>query len=172
MTVEPKELSQQLRRGTGGLLRRRRQIVGLSLGAMVPMGVVALYQMGIVDHVPEPPLPGLDGDKVDAAPEAYAMLSTPDAVIGLASYAVTLGLAAAGGENRAKEAPWLPLALAAKVAFDAFEAGKLNAEGWRENGAFCFWCLLSAGATFATVPLVVPEARVALRRLLDGGSPR
>ena len=69
LTVEPKELSQQLRRGTGGFLGRRRQIVGLSLG-MVPMGVVALYQMGIIEHVPEPPLPGLDGDKVDAAPEA------------------------------------------------------------------------------------------------------
>jgi len=170
--VEPKELSQQLRRGTGGLLRRRRQIVGLSLGAMVPMGVVALYQMGIIEHVPEPPLPGLDGDEVDAAPEAYAVLSTPDAVLGLASYALTLGLAAMGGKARATEKPWIPLALAAKVAFDGFEALKLNAEGWREHRAFCLWCVVSAGATFATAPLVVPEARVALRRLLDGATPR
>ncbi len=170
--MKPEELSRELRHGTGGFLRRRRQVAALLLRAMVPMGVVALYQLGIIDHVPEPPLPGLDGDQVDAAPEAYAMLSTPDAVLGLASYAVTLGLAAMGGEDRANEKLWIPLALAAKVAFDAFEAGKLNTEGWRKHGAFCFWCLLSAGSTFATAPLVIPETRGALRRLLDGGTRR
>ena len=166
--MEPKELSLQLRRGTGGFSRRRRQVAGASLGAMVPMGVVALYQMGIIEHVPEPPLPDLDGDEVDAAPEAYAMLSTPDAVLGLASYALTLGLAAMGGEARSAQRPWIPLALAAKVAFDVFGAVKLNAEGWREHRAFCLWCLLSAAATFATAPLVVPEARAALIALLRG----
>ncbi len=38
--------------------------------------------MGIIEHLPEPPLPYFDADKVDAAAEAYAKLSTPDAVIG------------------------------------------------------------------------------------------
>jgi len=51
-------------------------------------------------------------------------------------------------------------------AFDAVQAGKLSVNQWTEHRAFCFWCLLAAGSTFAAVPLVVPEARAALRQLL------
>ncbi len=164
--MKPEELSRQLRQGSSKFLARRRKIVGLALTAAGSMGLISLYQMGIIKHLPEPPLPYFDGDKVDAAAEAYAMLSTPDAVIGLGSYATTLGLAAMGGQDRATERLWIPLALAAKVAFDAVQAGKLSVDQWTEHQAFCFWCLLAAGSSFATVPLVIPEARAALRQLL------
>lgn len=164
--MRPEELSRQLRRGSGAFLARRRKIVGLALTAAGSMGLISLYQMGIIEHLPEPPLPRFDADKVDAAAEAYAKLSTPDAVIGLGSYAATLGLAAMGGQDRATERPWIPLALAAKVAFDAVQAGNLSVDQWTEHRAFCFWCLLAAGSTFATVPLAVPEVRAALRQLL------
>lgn len=154
--VRPGELSRQLRRGTGGFSRRRRQVVGLSLGAMVPMGVVTLYQMGIIDHVPEPPLPGLDGDEVDAAPEAYAMLSTPDAVLGLGSYTITLVLAAMGDEDRATERPWIPLALAA---ITAFLAGGivLNVlkEELPEERESRFWAFALGATSYATILLAL-----------------
>ena len=75
-----------------------------------------------------------------------------------------VGLTAMGGQDRATERPWIPLA--AKVAFDAVQAGKLSLDQWTEHRAFCFWCLLAAGSTFATVPLVVPETRAVLRQLL------
>ncbi len=81
--MRPRELSRQLRRGSGGDLRRRRGIVGLSLLASASMGLITLYQMGIIRHLPEPPLPGLDADEVDASGEAYARLQTPDAALGL-----------------------------------------------------------------------------------------
>jgi len=132
------------------------------------MALISLYQMGIIEHLPEPPLPHFDADKVDAAAEAYAKLSTPDAVIGLGNYAATLGLAAMGGQDRATERPWIPLALAAKVAFDAVQAGKLSVDQWTEHRAFCFWCLLAAGSTFAAVPLVVPEANAHAARNRPG----
>ena len=90
----------------------------------------------------------------------------PDGVLGIGSYAITAALAAAGGEDRASDRPWLPILLAAKVAFDVFEGGRLTAEQWTEHRAFCLWCLLAAGASFATAPLVIPEARAALRELL------
>jgi hypothetical protein len=91
----------------------------LSLAAIGSMGMIVLYQTGIIKHLPEPPLPGLDADTVDAAAQAYAYFMTPDGVLGLGNYAVTLGLAAMGGQNRARTHPWIPLALAAKVALDA-----------------------------------------------------
>ena len=46
-------------------------------------------------RVPEPPLPFLGADAVDAAGEAYQRLKTPDAAIGLPSAGVTLALAEA-----------------------------------------------------------------------------
>ena len=164
--MTPEELSRQLREGSGKLLRYRRGVIGLSLTAIGSLGVVTLYQTGIIERLPEPSLTYLNGEVVDAAPEAYKLLSTPDGALGLVSYALTTALAAAGGEDRAQERPWLVLALAAKVAFDAFESGKLTLEQWTEHRSFCLWCLIAAGANFATVPLVIPEARAALREIL------
>jgi len=168
--VTPEALSRELRTGSGEFLARRRKIVALSLVAAGSMMPISLYQMGVIPHLPEPPIPGLDADKVDAAGEAYAILATPDAVLGFGSYAATLALAAMGGERRAETRPWIPLALAAKVALDAAFAAKLTRDQWVKHRAFCSWCLLGAGASFATVPQVVPEARAALRRLTGRGA--
>lgn len=169
--MEAEELSRQLRQGTGGFLRRRRGVVGLSLTAAGSMGVIALYQTGIIKHLPDPPLPYFDSDKVDASAEAYSYFATPDAVLGLTSYGTTMVLAAMGGQDRATERPWLPLALSAKVALDALQAGRLTIDQWTKHRAFCIWCLLAAGTTFASVPLVVPEARAALQQVARKTAP-
>ena len=163
--MRPMILSAELRRGTGPFLARRRGVAGLSLAAIGAMGLISLYQLGLIKHLPEPPLPRFDADKVDAAAEAYAYLAMPDGVLGLGSYAATLALAAAGGADRATDRPWLPVLLAEEVGLDAAVAGKLTVDQWTKNRAFCFWCLLASAATFATVPLVIPEARAALGHL-------
>jgi hypothetical protein len=163
--MKPEELSEQLRKGMGGFLKQRREIAGLALGAAGAMSLIALYQLGLIEQLPDPPLPYFDSEKVNAGAEAYSRLSMPDAPIGLGSYAATLGLAAMGGENRAEEKPWIPLALAAKTLADALQAGKLTVDQWTKHRAFCVWCLIAAGCTFATVPLALPEAREALRNV-------
>lgn len=158
-------MSDALRRGSGGLLARRRAIAALSLGAAGAMGLVSAYQTGVVGRLPEPPLPGIDSGRVDASGEAYAVLSTPDAPLAMGSYAATLALAGAGAEDRWRERPWIPLLLGGKVAADAAGAVWLTLEQATRHRAFCFWCLLAAGASVAMVPLAVPEARLAWRRL-------
>ncbi len=158
--MNAEELSRELRTASTPELRRRRQIIGLSMLASASMAVITLYQTGIIKHLPEPPLPFLDADRVDASAEAYEKFNTPDAALGLASYAVTTVLAAMGGKKRA---PWIVAALAGKIAFDALNALKLTIDQPVKHRAFCFWCLIAASATFASVPLVVPEARQALR---------
>ena len=168
--MTPKQLSRQLREDEHDFLTKRRGIVACGLAAAGAMGVIALYQIGIIKHLPEPPLPGFDADKVDASEEAYSYLQTPDAFIGLGSYAATLGLAAMGPENRAQTQPWIPLALLAKTTADAVQAAKLTVDQWTRHKAFCFWCLLAAAATFTALPLAVPEALEAvdqLRKKLD-----
>jgi hypothetical protein len=168
--MTPEELERQLRLGSGPFLVRRRGIVGLEMVAIGAMGLIALYQMGILKHLPEPPLPFLDADRVDASAEAYSRLSTPDGVLGLGNYAVTMGLAAMGGQNRAEKQPWLPLALAAKVAFDTSQAIRLFIDQKTKYNAFCFWCLLAASTTLAAIPLVIPEAYAAFRQLVGMSS--
>ncbi len=165
--MTPTQLSEELREGSGEFLDKRRGIVALALAAAGAMGLIALYQIGIIKHLPEPPIPGLDADKVDASDEAYAFLETPDAFIGLGSYAVTVGLAAMGGEDRARTQPWIPLALLAKTTADAAQAAKLTVDQWTKHRAVCLWCLLAAAATFAALPLAVPEALSAARSLRD-----
>jgi uncharacterized membrane protein len=154
-----------LRRGSSRELRRRRQIIGLSMIASASMAVITLYQTGIIRHLPEPPLPFLDADRVDASAEAYEKLNTPDAALGLASYATTTVLASMGGDDRAETTPWVVLALAGKLALDALTAMKLTIDQPRRHKAFCFWCLVAASATFASVPLILPEARRAVGRV-------
>jgi uncharacterized membrane protein len=163
--MTPSQLSEQLRNGSGHFLEERRSVVALSLTAIGCMGLIAAYQMGLIRRLPDVPLPLMDADKVDASDEAYEKLSMPDAFIGLGSYAATMGLAAMGGKDRAKEQPWIPLALAAKASVDALQAAKLTYDQWAKHKAFCIWCLVAAGATFATVPLVMGEAAAALRQI-------
>ncbi|MDQ4129597.1 MAG: vitamin K epoxide reductase family protein [Actinomycetota bacterium] len=162
-------VSDDLRRHAGTFLDRRRRVAALSLGASAAMGVVAAYQNGLLRHLPEPPLGLLDADRVDASGEAYQFLKTPDGALGLASYALTLVLAGAGTARRAEERPWLPLALAAKVAADALGGLYLTAEQASKHRRFCSWCVAAAFASVAMVPQVVPEARAALRQLHSNG---
>ncbi len=102
---EAEAVSDDLRRGAGDLLRRRRQLAGLTLGAMVSLGVVAAYQFGLLRRIPEPPLPFVDAERVDASGKAYQFLKTPDAALGLASEAVTLALIGMGTGRRAGSTP-------------------------------------------------------------------
>lgn len=162
--MTPHELSRQLRKGTGKELGRRRAIIGLSLTATASMGLISLYQTGVIAHLPEPPLPGLNSDKVDASDEAYKHFSMPDAPLGLVSYASTLALAAMGSRDRARTHPWMVLALAGKLGFDLAQALRLTYQQPAHQHAYCFWCLVASAATVISVPLAIPETRAAIQR--------
>jgi hypothetical protein len=98
-------LTRWRRRHDSPWLRRRRGIVGLSLLAAGCMQLIGLYHMGLITYVPEPPLPDLDADTVDAAAEAYRSLGAPDTFLGLGRDAVTALLAAMGSGRRVQRPP-------------------------------------------------------------------
>ena len=166
--LSPEELSSDLREGSSGFLKRRRYIVGLSLFSAGVMGGTALYQMGIIRKIPEPPWTKFNAEKVNGSGEAYSHLATPDALLGLVSYGMTACLAGAGAQSRWKTHPLIPLAMAGKIMMDAVMAGKLTVDERTKYKAFCFWCLLTTAATFAALPLAVPEARAAIERFTGG----
>jgi uncharacterized membrane protein len=162
----PSQLSRELRLGDTPDLRRRRSVVGLSMVGAAAGIVVSLYQTGVIRHLPDPPLQLFDSDKVDASDYAYKRAQTPDGLAMLVTYAVTALLAGAGGKTRARSLPWLPLALAAKVAADVATNLTLAREEWADNKALCAYCQAASVASLASLPLVLPEARTALRHLL------
>lgn len=162
--MEPEKLGEQLRSGADQGMKRRRAIIGLSLFNIASMAAITLYQVGILRHVPEPDLPGADADKVNGSAEAYSLLQTPDAALAIGSYAATLGLAAMGPPNRSETMPWVPLAMCAKTIADAALAAKGLIEQPRKYRAYCLWCVFSAIAAAATVPLALPEAGAAIAR--------
>ncbi len=159
------QLSRELREDTDGFLFQRRIAASLALVSMASLGIVALYQFGLLRRLPEPALPGLNAGKVNGSTEAYSLLHTPDAVLGLGSYAATLGLVAMGGANRVKASPWIPLALAAKAGLDAVQAGALTRKSWVNYRSFSLYSLVTALATFLALPTVLPEARAAWREI-------
>ena len=166
MTKHSRQLGHELRDGTGDFLDHRRAGVVLAVVSMASLAIVALYQVGVLKRLPEPPIPGLDAEKVNGSTEAYGLLQTPDAVLGMGSYAATLGLAAMGGADRARTQPWIPLALAAKAGVDALQAAALTRKSWVKYRAFSLYSLIAATATFLTLPTVLPEAYAAWRNLV------
>ncbi|HVL97835.1 MAG TPA: vitamin K epoxide reductase family protein [Egibacteraceae bacterium] len=160
-------VSDALRRGESPHLTGRRRVALLQIIGAGALGVVGLYQFGLLRRVPEPSLPGLDADAVDASGEAYELLRTPDSALGIASAGVTLALAGMGGVDRAEEQPLLPLTLFAKTVVDALGALYLTAEQLTRHRKVCSWCSVSAAALLASVPAAWPEARAALRSLRD-----
>jgi len=163
--VNPDKSGRELRCGSSLFLKRRRNITGLSLLSSAVLSGIALYQMGILKRLPGPRWRGFDAEKVNGSAEAYSILAIPDALLGLTSYGVTACLAGLGPEDRCRTHPLMAIGMAVKLLADAALAGKLTANSCRKYHAVSVWSLLAAAATFTALPLAIPEAKAALRRL-------
>jgi hypothetical protein len=164
-TLSPTELSRQLRLGQSSDLTRRRWIIGLSFVTVVAGQIVTLYQTGVIPHLPDPPVPVFDSDKVDASDYAYKRLQMPDAPAMIVTGGITAVLASAGGQERATTLPWLPVALLGKTLIDLVTNVQLGREEWQENKKLCFYCQASTVAATATAVLAIPEAVKALKTI-------
>ena len=167
--MTPRQLSRELRTARTPALAKRRAIVGLSLASAGIMGFLALYQFGVVRHLPDARRGRWDAERVDSSDEAYSLLWTGDAFIGATSYVATATLAAMGESDRPRTKPWLSVATSIKVLLDALVAAGLTWTQWSRHRAFCWYCLLASALTFATVPLTWGETRAAVKALRRRG---
>ncbi|AFZ32138.1 vitamin K epoxide reductase [Gloeocapsa sp. PCC 7428] len=165
--MEPKQLSQELRQGKNPNMSRRRAIIGLSMLGGSMGQLVTLYQTGIISHLPDPPGQELfDADRVDASNYAYSRFNSPDGPIMVLNYALTGWLAAAGGLERARVNPLLPIAMGIKIVLDSAVSLELAREEWSENKALCEYCQVATVCSLASLVLAVPEVLTAVRTLL------
>ncbi len=111
---------------------------GAAIGTLVP---VLLHQTGVLGHLPDPPGRVFDSDGVTESAMAHPM-GVPDAVLGLASYGVTMGLMVAarrGGVAR-RLLGW-------KLAGDGTLAVVNVVRQVAVLGKVCSWCTGTAVAT-------------------------
>uniref|UniRef100_A0A7V4XRZ6 Vitamin K epoxide reductase family protein n=1 Tax=Acidobacterium capsulatum TaxID=33075 RepID=A0A7V4XRZ6_9BACT len=132
------------RRGSAGERRSVPQWLMIAscvaaIGTLVP---VALYQSGVIEHLPEPPGGRFDSDRLTMA-KGSRPLGIPDSYLGLASYGTTLGLLLSPSRS-----PAMNVARHAKLGLDAAMAATKVA-GQVRKGRYCSWCLGTAAATAA-----------------------
>jgi uncharacterized membrane protein len=164
--MDPQQLQRELSQDQTASLRRRRAIVAASLAGMASMSAVSLYQTGLIDHLPDLPLPGFDSDKVSASPAAFRR-GVPDGTLAAMGCALNLPLAAFGGRARARDRPLIPLLAAAKGAFDVAIATRYIYEMATVRKAWCSYCLVGALVDFVVFGLTLPEARSAVSTLRE-----
>lgn len=165
--LSPEQLCQRLQTDGSAEMRNRRALTLAALAGIASMAVVTLKQMGIIGHLPDPPVnvPHFHSDKVNSTDEAYGW-GMPDGPLTLAAHGITLALAAAGPPERARRRPWLPLLAAAMALPQAAIAAKyLFHRMPKVDKAWCPYCVADALVHFATLGLTVPEAATALRSL-------
>lgn len=167
--MDAKQLSEELRKGQNPHMTRRRWIIGLSMLGGSMGQLVTLYQTGVIDHLPDPPGQDIfDADRVDASNYAYSRFSSPDGPLMMINYGITAWLASAGGLDRARRNPLLPIAMGAKVVLDSIVSLELAREEWSENKAFCEYCQVATVCSIASIVLAAPEVLEAVRNLFGG----
>ncbi len=128
------------------------------------MAATSLLQTGVVRHLPDPPLPGFDSDKVNLSKTAYPF-GIPDGTVGLLSFAANLPLAAFGGPDRARVRPWVVMLAGVKALADAIVSGWYFYQMPTKEKAWCAYCIIAQIASLGVAALSLPEARRALTEL-------
>lgn len=166
--MTPSRLSHELREEHNADLARRRWVVGLSIAGVAMGQIITLYQLGILKRLPDPPLPIFDSSKIDASDDAYRHFLSPDGPMMMVSYAVTAWLASAGGKDRARDVPAVPVAFGLKVLGDAAVGLAYTGIALRGYGKLCAYCQTATVASLASAVLATPEAIGGLKNLLGG----
>ncbi len=127
--------------------KRQLQLRGIeycSIGAMGTLAVVAAYQVGALAHLPDPSRTVFDSDRVVSSKQSR-IFGVPDALVGIASYAITFALAHVA---RNLDSGLLYEAVGLKVWIDFIESVFKAAGQWPRHQALCSWCL---GVTAASI---------------------
>lgn len=122
-------------------------LVAATIAAILTLLPVAAHQLGLVDHLPDPPGTFFASDAITESKAAHT-LGVPDALIGLGSYGVTLGLVLLVRQNP-RWRKWLKRKLVADGSVAFLNAMKQIVSFHR----ICSWCtgtaVCTAGMVFA-----------------------
>jgi len=124
---------------------------------------IALYQCHAIDHLPDPPGPYFDSDRITASKSAHP-LGIPDSLLGLASYGTTMALIFAARRSQTGRT-----LLRAKLRIDGSMAAINVTRQVVSFRKLCSWC---AGTALATAVLVAAGRRYAMTPIMNESIPR
>ena len=110
--------NQEIERGAAG--SNDALLLGACGAALATLVPVALYQTGLLKHLPDPPASLFDSQRIASSKAAHPF-GVPDALLGLASFGATMALILL-----ARRSPVAKQMLGAKLVLDA-AAGSFNA---------------------------------------------
>jgi uncharacterized membrane protein len=142
---------------------RQRAVIALSLVGIGSMSASALLQTGLLRHLPDPPLPGFNSDKVNLSREAFPF-GVPDGTLGVLSFAANLPLAGLTGANSAWVRRWALRAGVAKAIVDTGVALWYLYQMPAREKAWCVYCLAAQVCSLGILVLTLQDARETLRR--------
>jgi len=138
-------------------------LIAATSTAILTLLPIAAHQLGLLKHLPDPPLWIFNSDKITDSDSAHP-LGIPDSLLGLGSYGITLALLLLAQKDRRANK-----VLALKLVMDGSVAG-FNVV--KQVGSFrrlCSWCtataLCTAAMLYAGRDLIRGEGS-ALRRML------
>jgi uncharacterized membrane protein len=117
------------------------QLVGANVAAILTLLPVAVYQLGLIDSLPDPPWVIFASDKITSSKAAHP-LGIPDSILGIGSYGITLGLVVLTRQNR-RWSRYLKLKLVADGSAAGFNVVR-QAVVFRK---MCSWCTGTAVCT-------------------------
>ena len=130
---------------------------GLALATLVP---VALRQLQIIEHLPDPASAIFDSDAITGSKQAHPF-GVPDAVLGLGSYGATLALALMARRAKGQRGMASSL-LGAKLLVDGSAAAFNSVRQVVSFRKLCSWCM---GTVVATAVMVYAGRRSIARVL-------
>jgi uncharacterized membrane protein len=120
-------------------------LVSACCAALATLAPVAFYQTGLISHLPDPPLPIFQSERIVSSKAAHP-IGVPDSLLGLANFGATLALILL-----ARRSPLSRRLLGAKLSVDAVAAAFNVGRQVVRFRALCFWC---TGTSLATAAMV------------------
>lgn len=142
---------------------QRVPVIVLTLLSMPLAMYMAVYQLGYIDTMWDPVFG--DGTRRVLTSSVSHAFPVSDAGLGAAMYLIDLVMTCAGDPRRWRTMPWLVLVFGVLIIPVGIVSVVLVVLQPVAVGAWCFWCLITASATLAMVPLAIDEVAATLQLL-------
>ena len=156
-------------RETGSPAGGDRLLIASCCTALATLTPVALYQIGILNRLPDPPFRVFNSEKITTSKAAHPF-GIPDSLLGLSSFGTTLALVLV-----ARRHPAAKKLLGAKLTVDVSTAAFNAARQILSFGALCSWCTgtaLAAGGMAYSGRRTIQDAYMEARAMVKGPEAR
>ena len=150
---QEKTVIDSIRNDSSEATHYRRQIATLSALGMADFSLISLFQLGVIQKMPDLPGELFDTEKVNTSKDAV-LLGMPDGVISLGTYAATLLVATAATRHK-KHSRLLDVAMGGLILGQAAGAAQYLYKMAFVQKKVCIYCVAGAAINFASLqPLI------------------